>query len=283
MNRRRFITSTAAALTGAAILPQVLSSTLSSIGTSQTALPYAFDALEPFFNARLLQEHFTLHHQPHVAALASPLTPKQGIVESIATHLNWMHRRLQNLRTATQHSGGARALAIRLCNIGKLVREHGGGHVNHSLFWRWMAPPNSAPRSPFGVLASSIDSTFGSFFEFKANFTRTALSILSEGWVWLVVRPDQSLLITVTCKEDNPLMRGIVPDEQLGLPILGIDMAAHAYALQYQDNPQGYINAWWQLVNWNQVAADYDHFADHAFLLAPPVHDELWGGNRHPN
>ena len=272
MNRCQFITTTDAAEAGSA--------TLSSISIWQASLPYDFDALEPFMSSTLLKEHFTLYHQPHAAALESPLTPQQSIVECLATHLNWINRRLLNLRTATQHSGGARTLAIRLCNIRDLVREHGGGHVNHSLFWKWMTPPALSPVSPVGALASSIESTFGSFVDFKGTFTHTALSITGNGWAWLIMRADQSLAITTTNAEDNPLMRGIVHDEQLGIPILGIDMAAHAYAGQYQDNREDYINAWWHVVKWNQVAEDFDRFADHSYLLAPPVHDVLWGGMR---
>lgn len=108
------------------------------------------------------------------------------------------------------------------------------------------------------------------------------MSSEGDGWAWLVVRDNHSLLITTTTKEDNPLMRSVVPDEELGIPILGLDMAAHAYSPQYQDNKEGYINAWWNVVNWTEVAASYDQFAQHSFLLAPPDHDPLWGGNNQP-
>jgi Fe-Mn family superoxide dismutase len=256
-----------------------MKSNLSFINNTLCPLPYQWGALEPFISATSLKEHFTIIHKSHLTALESPLTPPQNIVESIALQLNWIHRRLLNLRTATQHSGGARMLAIRLCNIRGLVREHGGGHVNHSLFWRWMAPPRSSPVPPPGALSAAINASFGSFDRFKTLFAEAAASIAEDGWAWLVVRVDHRLHITTTNKEDNPLMRSIVADEELGIPILGIDMASHAYAHQYQNNRQAYVNAWWHVVNWNQVAADYDGFADHAALLAPPAHDVLWGGN----
>lgn len=255
---------------------------LLSISTALSPLPYPWDALEPFISADQFKDHFTAHHVPHATALASPLTPAQSIVESLSTHLNWIYRRLLNLRTATGHSGGARALAIRLCNIRDHVRLHSGGHVNHTLFWRWMAPPGSSPATPVGTLADALSAGFGRFSEFKDCFTRAAMSIEGDGWVWLVVRDNQSLLITTTRNEDNPLMRSVVPDQELGIPILGLDMAAHVYSPQYQDNKKDYINAWWHVVNWTQVAACYDQFADLAFLLAPPAHDPLWGGNNQP-
>lgn len=281
MNRRRLLATVPAAITGATILPQVISGSLASISSSQAPLPYTFDALEPFLNASLLKQHFIEHHQPHAAALDSPLMPPQGILESIASRLNWMHRRLLNLRTATQHGGGARTLAARLCTIRDLLREHGGGHVNHSLFWRWMAPPGSSSGMPVGAFATALETTFGSLVEFRSCFTRVALSVEGDGWAWLVLRADRSLAIMTTSGEDNPLMRSVIPDDQLGIPILGIDMAPHAFAAQYSDNRQGYIKAWWQVVNWPQVAADYDAFDEHSHLLHPPAHDPLWGGVQH--
>jgi Fe-Mn family superoxide dismutase len=282
MKRPSFLSSSVTAPASVQLPPHGQCDSLFSISTALSAPPYPWDALEPFISADQLKEHFTAHHLPHATALASPLTPAQSIVESLSTHLNWINRRLLNLRTATGHSGGARALAIRLCNIRDHVRLHSGRHVNHTLFWRWMAPPGSSPVSPPGALASALQRAFGSFSEFKACFTRAAMSIEGDGWAWLVVRENQSLLITTTRHEDNPLMRFVVPDEELGIPILGLDMAAHAYSPQYQDNKEGYVNAWWHVLNWTQVAAIYDQFADLAFLLAPPAHDPLWGGNNQP-
>lgn len=281
MKRRRFLATVPAAIASATILPQMISGSLSTISISPAPLPYAFDALEPFINASLLKQHFIEHHQPHTAALDSPLTPQQSILESLASRVNWMNRRLLNLRTATQHGGGARMLAARLCTIRDLLRKHGGGHVNHSLFWRWMAPPGSSSGTPDGAFVSVLEASFGSFIEFQSSFTRTALSIEGDGWAWLVVRADRSLAIMTTSGEDNPLMRSVVPDDQLGIPVLGIDMAPHAFAAQYPDDRQGYIEAWWQVVNWPQVAADYDAFDDNSHLLLPPAHDPLWGGVDH--
>lgn len=278
MNRRRFLATVPAAIASATILPRVISASLASISTSQARLPYAFDALEPFINASLLKQHFRDHHQPPSAALDALLMPHQGILESIASRLNWIHGRLLDLRPATHHNGGARMLAARLCTIRDLVRKHGGGHVNHSLFWRWMAPPGSSPDTRAGSFASVLEASFGSFIEFQSRFTRTALSVEGDGWAWLVVRADRSLAIVTTRSEDNPLMRSVVPDDQLGIPILGIDMASHAFAAQYPDNRLDYIEAWWQVVNWPQVAADYDTFDDHSHLLRP-AHDPLWGGS----
>lgn len=282
MKRPSFRSSSVTAPASVPLPPHGQCDSLLSISTALSAPPYPWDALEPFISADQLKDHFTAHHLPHATALASPLTPAQSIVESLSSRLYWIYRRLLNLRTATGHSGGARFLAIRLCNIRDHVRLHVGGHVNHTLFWRWMSPPGSSLATPPGALASALDAAFGSFSEFKACFTRAAMSIKGDGWAWLVVRDNQSLLITTTRNEDNPLMRSVVPDEELGITILGLDMAAHAYSPQYQDNKEGYINAWWHVVNWTQVAAIYNQFADLAFILAPPAHDPLWGGNNQP-
>lgn len=265
-------------LAAATILPQNMHASLSAIGISQPPLPYAFDALEPFISASLLKRHHLVHHQTHVAEMDSPLMPRQDLIESLALRLHWINMRLMNLRTATQHSGGARMLAARLCMIRDLVRKHGGGHVNHSLFWRWLASPGSSPRTPAGDLANAFEASFGGFSGFQSRFTSAALSVEGNGWAWLVLRKDHSPAIMTTRTEDNPMMRSVVPDEQLGIPILGIDMAFHAYKHQYQDDCQAYVKAWWQVVNWNQVMIDYHSFASYSHLLQPPLHDPLWGG-----
>ena len=251
---------------------------LASIANALPPLPCALDALEPFITRPLLEAHYNIHAS-FVAALDSPLRPDMTMVDAITWRLEWIHKRLLNLRTATNHSGGARMLAARLCMIRDLVRHHGGGHVNHSLFWRWLTPHHAAQQAPDGVLEAGLKTWLGSFQKFKDDFTAKALSVEGDGWTWLVLRADQSLAITSTQAEDNPLMRMVVPEEQRGIPLFGVDVAEHAYAPQYGPNKARYLDAWWQVVNWNQVSVDYSTAIHDPSLLAEPPHDPLWGWN----
>jgi superoxide dismutase, Fe-Mn family len=135
------------------------------------------------------------------------------------------------------------------------VRNHGGGHVNHTWFWQWMAPAGGP--GPDGKLAAAIQSTFGSIDDFKKTFGDAATKRFGSGWAWLIVKADGKLAVTSTPNQDNPLMKGVVPDTDLGTPILGIDVWEHAYYLKYQNKRPDYIAAWWKVVNWGEVAKQY--------------------------
>lgn len=141
-----------------------------------------------------------------------------------------------------------------------VVRNNGGGHYNHSLFWKWMAPVGSCNVAPSGTLKSKIEDRWGSVEEMKKEFNAAAAARFGSGWAWLAVDPQSGALdILSTANQDNPLMEGVV--ESPKIPILGLDVWEHAYYLKYQNRRPEYIQQWWNVVNWDKVVEGYDQFA----------------------
>jgi Fe-Mn family superoxide dismutase len=192
-------------------------------------LPYAYDALEPHIDARTMEIHHTKHHQAYInnlnAALEKAPELKQKSLEDL---LRGIQQVPEAIRTA--------------------VRNHGGGHANHTLFWQVMAP--KAGGRPSGRLGEAIGSTFGSFEAFKEQFSAAAAGRFGSGWAWLVVK-DGTLAVESTANQDSPLMDGKTP-------ILGLDVWEHAYYLHYQNRRPDYIAAWWNVVHWDEVARRFD-------------------------
>jgi Fe-Mn family superoxide dismutase len=188
-------------------------------------LPYAYPALEPHIDARTMEIHHTKHHQAYVT----------------------------NLNNAIAGSDTEKMSIEEICkNISKMpmpVRNNGGGHFNHSLFWTIMAP--NAGGAPTGELASAIDAAFGNLDTFKTQFAAAGATRFGSGWAWLIVGADKKLAITSTPNQDNPLMDVA---EVKGTPILGLDVWEHAYYLNYQNRRPDYISAFWNVVNWDEVA-----------------------------
>ncbi len=195
------------------------------------ALPYGYDALEPYIDTCTMLIHHTKHHAGYVNKLNAAL----------AKHPEWEGRSLEDLL------GNLDALPE---DIRTAVRNNGGGHFNHSLFWTVMSPQGGG--EPEGELRQAIDAAFGSFAAFREAFTKAALGRFGSGWAWLVVLDDGSLAVTSTPNQDNPLMRGYV--DVTGTPILGLDVWEHAYYLRYQNRRAAYVEAWWNVVNWAEVA-----------------------------
>ena len=201
-------------------------------------LPYPFDALEPHIDSQTMQIHHGKHHNAYVT----------------------------NLNTAIAGNAKLEAMPIEeLCatvksvpeSIRAAVRNNGGGHFNHSIFWTIMSPPGKGGGGePAGELAETIKSSFGSFADFKTKFAEAATKRFGSGWAWLGVKDDGSVIITSTPNQDNPLMSGLVDTDCT--PILGVDVWEHAYYLKYQNRRPDYIGAWWNVVNWKAVA---DRFA----------------------
>ncbi len=189
------------------------------------ALPYAEDALEPHIDARTMNIHHTKHHNAYVTNLNKALEGHAELADKSLTEL------LTNLASLPE--------AIRTA-----VRNNGGGHANHTLFWEIMAP--GAGGEPTGALADAITSTFGSFDAFKETFAKAATTRFGSGWAWLVAHPDGSLEVTSTPNQDTPVMDG-------KQPILGLDVWEHAYYLHYQNRRPDYVSAWWNVVNWTKV------------------------------
>lgn len=188
-------------------------------------LPYAYDALEPYIDARTMEIHHTKHHQAYITNLNGAIEKTPELAGKSLEEL------LGNLNAVPE--------AVRT-----VVRNHGGGTYNHNLFWEYMAP--KAGGAPRGELAKAIDASFGSFEAFKDEFTKAAIGRFGSGWAWLV-KKGSGLAVVSTANQDNPLSEGMTP-------ILGIDVWEHAYYLLYQNRRPDYVAAWWNVVNWDVVA-----------------------------
>jgi Fe-Mn family superoxide dismutase len=187
-------------------------------------LPYGYDALEPHIDARTMEIHYTKHHKGYVDKLNAALEG-QGELQDLP--LTELIKRVDSVPDQ-----------IRIA-----VRNNGGGHANHSLFWEVMSPDGGG--QPEGDLSDAIDSSFGDFASFGKQFSEAATTRFGSGWAWLVVR-NGKLAVESTPNQDNPLMEGKVP-------ILGLDVWEHAYYLKYQNRRAEYVTAWWNLVNWEEV------------------------------
>jgi Fe-Mn family superoxide dismutase len=188
-------------------------------------LQYAYNALEPHIDARTMEIHHTKHHNAYITNLNNAIAgkPEENLsIEEIC-------KQVSKFPTA--------------------VRNNGGGHYNHSLFWTVMKPNGGG--EPTGELANAIKSAFGSFADFKTQFSNVAATRFGSGWAWLVVNKNGKLEIGSTPNQDNPLMD--ISDFK-GIPILGLDVWEHAYYLHYQNRRPDYIAAWWNVVNWDEVS-----------------------------
>jgi Fe-Mn family superoxide dismutase len=187
------------------------------------SLPYAFAALEPHIDARTMEIHHGKHHNAYV------------------TNLN-------NAIAGTELESKSLEDLMKVAGSNTAVRNNGGGHWNHSLFWQILSPNGGG--APTGELAAAIDAKFGSFDSFKETFNKAAATRFGSGWAWLVVT-ENGLAVSSTPNQDNPLMDVA---EVKGTPILGLDVWEHAYYLHYQNRRPDYISAFWNLINWDEVS-----------------------------
>ncbi|MEY5049871.1 MAG: superoxide dismutase, manganese [Bacteroidota bacterium] len=195
------------------------------------ALPYAHDALEPHFDKATMEIHHGKHHNAYVTNLNAAVVGTDAVELSVKTIC----------KTISKYSPA--------------IRNNGGGHFNHSLFWTLLSPNGGG--APKGDLAAAIDKAFGSFDKFKEEFAKAGATRFGSGWAWLIVKEDGSLKVTSTPNQDNPLM-DIVDLPNQGAPILALDVWEHAYYLHYQNRRPDYIAAFWNVVNWDAVSALYD-------------------------
>lgn len=199
------------------------------------ALPYAFDALEPHIDAKTMEIHHSKHHQTYINNLNAALQGSEYDGVAVETLIAAIDSLPEHLRGP--------------------VRNNGGGHANHSLFWTVMAPADQGGGGrPEGALAQAIESDLGGFDAFKDAFTKAALTRFGSGWAWLVVDADGRLNVESSGNQDSPLMRAIGSG---GVPILGLDVWEHAYYLKYQNRRPDYIAAFYNVVNWPEVARRY--------------------------
>jgi Fe-Mn family superoxide dismutase len=196
-------------------------------------LPYAYDALEPYIDARTMEIHYTKHHQTYVTKLNEALDKHPEIadkpLEELLTNPDAVP---EDIRTA--------------------VRNHGGGHWNHSFFWTVLGPnmPNIGKEPDDGV-ANAITSAFGSFAAFKEEFAKSAAGVFGSGWAWLVIDENGKLAVTSTPNQDSPLTKH-------QKPLLCVDVWEHAYYLKYQNRRPEYIDNWWNVVNWDEVNRNFN-------------------------
>ena len=210
-------------------------------------LEYAYNALAPYIDARTMEIHHSKHHQAYVNNVNAAI--KGTILEDVQCPCV-LSTRLHELPEDKQTA----------------VRNNGGGHANHSLFWKILAPGKGG--APSGELAQRIDTTFGSFDGFKEQFAKAAATRFGSGWAWLCVKDNGDLFVCSTPNQDNPLMKAHV--ENSGRPVLGLDVWEHAYYLSYQNRRPDYIAAFWNIVNWDKVAelASPDSSAKHVQAVA---------------
>jgi Fe-Mn family superoxide dismutase len=197
-------------------------------------LSYAYDALEPFIDAQTMELHYTKHHQAYITNLNDAIQKDPDLHNK---SVEWL---LQNIEE------------IKESSVKTVIKNHGGGHANHSLFWSIMMQPSSImPQGPIGKLSQAINKKYQSYEGMKDQLSAQAKAVFGSGWVWLCVDKKNELHILSTPNQDSPLMQGLHP-------ILGIDVWEHAYYLKYQNKRPDYIAAWWNVVNWDYVSQRYD-------------------------
>jgi Fe-Mn family superoxide dismutase len=215
-------------LTAAATAPSLLAQAAPPAGPfTLPALPFAFDALEPYIDAQTMQIHHDKHHQAYITNLNKAVVDQPSLAGKTADEL------IRNLTNVPE--------AIR-----KTVQNHGGGHANHSLFWQSLKKDGGQPK---GELAKAIETKFGSFEKFKTDFSQAATTLFGSGWAWISM-DGKELRIEQTSNQDSPLMQGRIP-------LLGLDVWEHAYYLKYQNRRPDYISAFWNVINWDFVTERY--------------------------
>jgi Fe-Mn family superoxide dismutase len=198
------------------------------------ALPYAPEALEAAIDAETMRIHHGKHHAAYIKNLNAALDKVPGLAaKGLDSLVQELSKVPEEIRTA--------------------VRNNGGGHWNHSLFWQIMAPAGSGGE-PSAALGAAITKTFGGLEQLQKTLNDKALATFGSGWGWLIAKPGGDLSVVATPNQDNPLMKGVVAEECLGVPLIAIDVWEHAYYLRYQNRRADYLAAWWKLVNWSEVS-----------------------------
>jgi Fe-Mn family superoxide dismutase len=237
MNKRKFLQLASVASAGMLIAPftscapKVTTAAKTTVFTpySLPALPYSFDALEPYIDKLTMEIHHDRHHAAYINKLneALPNSPYIGL-------------------SLTQ-------LLAEIKPTDSALRNNGGGHYNHELFWQILTPKSEG--KPVGKLAEAINSTFGSFEKWQEQFTTASKSVFGSGWVWLALDNNNKLFISTTPNQDNPLMKNIVTNT--GTPLLGLDVWEHAYYLKYQNLRADYIKNFYNIIAWGEVEKRY--------------------------
>lgn len=230
MKKRQFVKTGIIAIVGNALISnQLFAQPMPPNTFVLPILPYGYDALEPFVDKATMEIHYTKHHQAYVT----------------------------NLNKAIEGTELQKLSIDDICkNISKYpmqVRNNGGGHYNHSLFWSQLKKNETG--KPMGKLSAAIDNKFGSFGEFKDEFAKAAVSRFGSGWAWLILTEKGELAVTSTANQDNPLMDVV---EIKGRPLLALDVWEHAYYLKYQNKRADYIAAFWNIINWDEASKRFE-------------------------
>lgn len=233
MKRRQFLKLSALAGAGLWLgAPNAWGSASATADFSLPSLPFAYNALAPIIDAQTMEIHHSKHHQAYVDNLNKALKTADA---------KFQNKELTALMALIDGQAPA------------AIRNNGGGHYNHSLFWKLLQPAK-ADNQPKGDLKKAIESQFGSFDQFKAQFQDAAMKVFGSGWAWLIKTKEGKLQIGTTANQDNPLM----PITTLqGIPVLALDVWEHAYYLQYQNKRKDYVQNFWQIVNWSQAEANF--------------------------
>ena len=243
MDKRAFLKTTGILAAGLAISPRIAASIGSNNADSATAevspftlpaLGYAFNALEPAIDAQTMEIHHDKHHGAYVTNLNKALA--------------------ENEKFASFKSMTIEEICANLSPDMAPLRNNGGGHYNHSKFWNWIKPGGA--KQPTAIVSEAINEAFGSYDKFVEEFSNAAKTRFGSGWAWLSVNQEGRLFISSTANQDNPLMKNI-PDTKVGTPILGLDVWEHAYYLHYQNLRVDYIKAFFSIINWDVVEAEY--------------------------
>jgi Fe-Mn family superoxide dismutase len=233
MNRRELMRTAGASAAALVLSPMTTfaADEAKADGFTLPKLPYEYDALEPYIDAETMKIHHDLHHQAYITNLNAALKGHPNLQKkSIIELLDGWRNIPENIRT--------------------VVRNNGGGHANHSMFWKIMTKGGGG--KPDGELAKAIDESFESFDKFQALLSDRAVKQFGSGWAWLIVGKDKPLEVSSTPNQDSPLLLR-------KYPIMGIDVWEHAYYLKYQNRRPEYIEAWWNVINWDQVTENYAH------------------------
>jgi Fe-Mn family superoxide dismutase len=228
LNRRQWLRTAASGAAALALAP--LAAQAGAAGFTLPNLTYSFDALEPHIDAKTMEIHHDKHHKAYVDNLNAALSKHPDLQTQSIDEL------MRNLKSLTVDTATRNA-----------IRNNGGGHANHSAFWKWMGPKMGG--EPTGPLGDAIKQTFGDFAKFRAAFKDAAMKRFGSGWAWLV-QTGGKVAIVSTANQDTPLSDGRTP-------LLGIDVWEHAYYLKYQNRRADYIDAWWNVVNWKTVAEQF--------------------------
>lgn len=200
-------------------------------------LEYSFDALNPYIDTKIMELHYTKHHQTYIDNLNAALEHHPELQQYSLFEL------IRDFKTLPE-------------DCRETIRNNGGGHLNHSMFWKFMQPNKSGQIPlPQGKLLEDINKYFGTFQDFQQQFNNAAKQVFGSGWAWLCVDNFGKLVVSKTSNQDNPISQGF-------MPILGLDVWEHAYYLQYFNKRVDYIQAWWYLVNWDHVSENYQEIKE---------------------